>query len=130
MTGFDPTAFKFVELQDFKFPGGVSVFEYANHSLVDGKADFLRINAYLSKDGTFVTIWRGLPEPQFAEANLGFVAVPDGFDFHGVYTEELFKGWLDTAETAGHIIKALRLDDVTPHALRAGANGELQCDPA
>jgi hypothetical protein len=60
MTAFDPTAIGFVRLRNFEFPGGVAVYEYANHRLVDGKSDFLRINAYLSKDGDFVTIWRGL----------------------------------------------------------------------
>ena len=130
MSTFDPSAFNFVRLRDFEFPGGVSAYEYANHALVDGKADFLRVNAYLSKDGDFVTIWRGLLEPLFAESHLGFVEVPDDFDFRESFTEELFKGWIDSAETAGHIIKALRLDSVPPQVLGTGVDGKLQCDPA
>lgn len=129
MTTFDPTAFNFVRLRDFEFPGGVAVYEYANHTLVDGKANFLRINAYLSRDSDFVTMWRGLLEPLFAESHLGFVVVPDGFDFRESYTEELFKGWIDTAETAGHIIRALRLDSAPPQVLGTGVDGKLQCDP-
>jgi hypothetical protein len=70
MTKFDPSAFRFVRLGDFAFPGRVSVYEYANHTLVDGKPTFLRINAYLSKDSNFITIWRGLLEPLFAESHL------------------------------------------------------------
>jgi hypothetical protein len=54
MTKFDPGAFNFVRLGDFAFPGGVQVWEHANHTLVDGRADFLRINAYLSEDKDFV----------------------------------------------------------------------------
>lgn len=98
MTAFDPSALNFVRLRDFEFPGGVSVYEHGNHTLVDGRADFLRINAYLSRDGDFVTVWRGLLEPLVTESRLGFVDVPDDFDFRESYTEELFKGWIDSAE--------------------------------
>jgi hypothetical protein len=128
MTTFDPSAFNFVRLRDFEFPGEVSVYEYANHAPVDGKADFLRINAYLSKDGDFVTIWCGLLEPLFAASHLGFVEVPDDFDFRESYTVELFKGCIDSAETAGHIIKALRLDSAPPQVLGTGVDGKLRCD--
>ena len=128
MTKFDPSALGFVRLRDFEFPGGVSVYEYANHTLVDGKPDFLRINAYLSMDGDFVTIWRGLLEPLFVEANLGFVDVPEDFDFRQSYTEELFKGWIETAKTAQHVLQALRLDREPPQVLSTGADGKLQCE--
>ncbi len=114
MTKFDPSAFGFVRLRDFEFPGGVSVYELANHTLVDGRADYLRINAYLSRDGDFVTIWRGLLEPLFVESHLGSIDVPNDFDLRESYTEELFKGWIDSAETARHIVKALRLDGAPP----------------
>ena len=129
MTEFDPGAFNFVRLRDFEFPGEVSVYEFANHPLVDGRAGFLRINAYLSKDGDFVTIWRGLLEPLFAESHLGFVQVPDGLDFRETYTEDMFKGWIGSAEVARHIIRALRLDEAPPQALSTGADGKLQCNP-
>jgi hypothetical protein len=86
MTRFDPSAFKFVRLRDFAFPGGVSVYEYANRPQADGKADFRRINAYLSRDGGFVTVWHGLLEPLCAEARVGFVDVLEGFDFRESYT--------------------------------------------
>jgi hypothetical protein len=128
MTRFDPGSFNFVRLLDFKFPGGVSVYEYANHARVDGKADFLRINTYLSRDRDFVTIWRGLLEPLFTESCLGLVDVPDGFDFRESYTEELFKGWIDSAETARHVVNALRLDGEPPLVLSTGPDGKLQCD--
>jgi hypothetical protein len=128
MDTFDPTAFSFLKLRGFEFPGGVVVYEYANHPAVDGSPDFLRINAYLSKDGDFVTIWRGLLEPLFAESNLGFVSVPDGFDFRDCYNEDLFRGYIASAEIAAHIIKALRLDAVQPQVLSSGTDGKLRCD--
>jgi hypothetical protein len=128
MTTFDPSVFDFVRLQDFEFPGGVAVYEYANHALVDGKPDFLRINAYLSRDGDFCTIWRGLLEPLFVESRLGFVDLPEDFDFRRSYTEELFRGWIDSEEAARHVIKALRLDSKPPQVLSTGAGGQLQCD--
>jgi hypothetical protein len=59
MSPFDPTASGFVKLRSFEFPGGVAVYEYANDAIVDGNPEFLRINAYLSQDGDFVTVWRG-----------------------------------------------------------------------
>jgi len=63
------------------FPSGVAVYEYANDAIVDGNPDFLRINAYLNKDGDFVTVWRGLLEPLFAESRLGFVRLTGRFRF-------------------------------------------------
>lgn len=128
MDTFDPTAFSFLRLRDFEFPAGVAVYEYANHPAVEGDPDFLRINAYLSKDGDFVTIWRGLLEPLFVESRLGFADMPDGFDFRDAYTEELFRGHIDSDEAAAHIIKALRLDAVAPQRLGTGPDGKLQCN--
>jgi len=128
MSPFDPTASGFVKLVSFEFPGGVAVYEYANDAIVDGNPDFLRINAYLSKDGDFVTIWRGLLEPLLAESRLGFVDLPADFDFHRNYREELFRGYIESQEAAGHVIKALRLDSVPLQALSSKSDGKLRCD--
>ena len=128
MSPFDPTASGFVRLRSFEFPGGVAVYEYANDAVVDGNPDFLRINAYLSKDGDFVTVWRGLLEPLFAESRLGVVDLPDDCDFHKNYSEELFRGYIDSQEAARHVIKALRLDSAPPHVLSTGTDGNLRCD--
>jgi hypothetical protein len=125
---FKPDAFNFVALANFQLPGGVAVYEYANHPRVDGKPDFLRINAYLSMDGAFVTVWRGLVEPLLVDAHLGSVNLPDDFDFRSTYTEELFRGWIETAEAARHILAALQLDEVPPQVL-SSVDGELRCDP-
>jgi hypothetical protein len=128
MSTFDPAAAKFVRLEGFEFPGGVAVYEYVNHAAVDGRPSFLRINAYLSKDGDFVTIWRGLLEPLFAESKLGFVDVPGDFDLGETYNEELFRGYIDSVESGSHIIKALRLDAIPPQTLGTGTDGKLRCD--
>jgi hypothetical protein len=61
-TPFDPTQYKFIQLRYFQIPGDVPVYEYANHSAVDGTKDFSRLNLYLTKDGTYVTIWWGLED--------------------------------------------------------------------
>ena len=124
MSPFDPTASGFVRLRSFEFPGGVAVYEYANDAIVDGNPDFLRINAYLSKDGDFVTVWRGLLEPLFAESRLGVVDLPDDCDFHKNYSEELFRGYIASQEAARHVIKALRLDSAPPQVLSSGTDGE------
>ena len=128
MSPFDPTASGFIRLRSFEFPGSVAVYEYANDAVVDGNPDFLRINAYLSKDEDFVTIWRGLLEPLFAESRLGFVDLPADFDFHRNYREELFRGYIESQEAAGHVIKALRLDSVPLQALSSKSDGKLRCD--
>ena len=125
MHPFGPIAFGFVKLRSFEFPGGVGVYEYANDAVVDGNPDFLRINAYLSKDGEFVTVWRGLLEPLCTQTRLGFVALPDDFDFGENYTEELFRGYLESQETA----KALRPDSAQAQVLSTGTDGKLHCDP-
>ena len=128
MHPFDPTASGFVRLLGFEFPGGVPVYEHGNDAVVDGSPDFLRINAYLSKDGDFVTVWRGLLEPLFAESQLGFVDLQDDFDFHETYTEELFRGYIEAQEAARHVIKALRLDSTPVQVLSTGTDGKLRCD--
>ena len=104
------------------------MYEYANNAAVDGSPDFLRINAYLSKDGDFVTVWRGLLEPLFAESRLGFVDLPDDFEFHENFTEELFRGYIESQEAARHVIKALRLDATPAQVLSTGTDGKLRCD--
>jgi hypothetical protein len=129
MHPFDPTAFGFVRLRNFEFPGGVGVYEYANDAVVDGNPDFLRINVYLSKDGEFVAVWRGLLEPLCAQPRLGFVALPDDFDFRENYSEALFRGYLESQEAARHVIKALRLDSAQAQVLSTGTDGKLRCDP-
>ena len=115
VTAFDPTKFDFVRLQNFHFPGDVSVYEYKNHPVVDGKKDFLRINLYLSMDGSYVTIWHGLLEPIFTDAEcengrLTSAAEPEDFDFAD-YNEDLFRGYIDSDEAAGYIFKALRVGE-------------------
>jgi hypothetical protein len=82
---FDPTQFGFVQLRDFRIAESVPVYEYKNHPAVDGTKDFLRLNLYLTVDGSYVTIWHGLLEPLFAEAEfaegrLASVARPANMD--------------------------------------------------
>jgi hypothetical protein len=133
---FDPIQFGFVELRDFRIANTVPVYEYKNHPTVDGTKNFLRLNLYLTRDGTYVTIWHGLLEPLFAEAEfadgrLASVATPADMDFMHSYTETLFRGYIDSAETAEHIFKALRVDKdgyyPLPQMLIAGRDNTLTC---
>ena len=136
MEPFDPVRFGFVLLRDFQFPGGVQVYEFANHPAVDGRPDFLRLNLYLTRDGDYVTIWQGLLEPLFTEGKLRDelnLEFPADFDFHGSYDETLFRGYIETAETATHIFKALRVDRsggrfAKPQVLRGDTDNKLRCD--
>jgi hypothetical protein len=133
MEGFDPTQFGFVLLKGFQFPGGVYVYEYGNHPTVDGVPDFLRLNLFLSKDGSYVTIWNGLLEPIATEAKLANVRTPkEGFDLHSLYDELLFKGNVDSAETATHVLNALRIGQrghyALPQVLSVTAGNMIRCD--
>jgi hypothetical protein len=133
---FDPTQFGFVQLQDFRIADSVAVYEYKNHPAVDGRKDFLRLNLYLSLDGTYVTIWHGLLEPLFAEAEfadgrLASVAKPASMEFIHSYNEDLFRGDIDSTETARHIFKALRVGPggryALPEVLTGGRDNALTC---
>jgi hypothetical protein len=134
---FDPSQFGFIQLRDFQIAGIVPVYEYKNHPAVDGTKDFLRLNLYLSLDGTYVTIWHGLLEPLFAEGEftdgrLASVARPPDMDFIRSYNEDLFRGYIDSAETAAHIFKALRVGTggrhTLPEMLSGGRNNTLTCN--
>lgn len=132
MDSFKPKDWNFVKLKDFEYPGGVSVYEYRNHPTVDGKPNFVRINLYLSKDKDYVTIWSGLVEPIFTETKLRLVEKPSDFDFYGSYTEQLFRGYIESKETAKHIFKALRIGTSRRHSLpqilSGGTDNKLRCD--
>jgi hypothetical protein len=133
---FDPTQFGFVELRDFRIADSVSVFEYKNHPAVDGRKDFLRLNLYLTQDGTYVTIWHGLLEPlfvevEFAEGRLASVVRPTNMNFIDSYNEDLFRGDIDSSETAEHIFKALRVGAGGRYALPSmlsGRDNVLRCE--
>ena len=135
MEAFDPSQFGFVPLRNFQLPGGVRVFEYANHPSVDGAHDFLRLNLYLSKDGNYVTIWNGLLDPIATEVKLqaAHIETPPEFDLHSSHDEALFKGHIESTETATHIFKALRIEKTRgryalPQVLSAGTDKKLRCD--
>ena len=132
MDALDPKEFNFAKLKDFEYPGGVAMYEYQNHPAVDGTPNFVRINLYLSKDKDYVTIWSGLVEPIFTEAKLKSVEKPSDFDFYGSYTEQLFRGYIESKESAEHIFKALRIGTSRRHSfpqiLSGGSDNKLRCD--
>src|SRR5215207_9192789 len=136
MDAFDPISFGFALLRDFQFPGGIRAYECMNHPAVDGAHDFLRLNLYLSKDGSYVTIWQGLLEPIIAEAKLKGLAniqLPADFDLFSSYSETLFRGHIDSVEAAAQIFKALRIERSgehysLPQVLGADADSKLRCD--
>jgi hypothetical protein len=129
---FDPSCWYFRKLKDFEYPGGVSVYEYGNHPVVNGAPDFLRLNLYLSKDGDYVTIWFGLVDPSFAESRLGPVQTPANFSFEE-YDEVLFRGYIASPVEGKCILNALRLNAssryAAPQVLSGGTENKLRCDP-
>ncbi len=127
MQPFDPETAGFIRLRNFQIPGGVDVYEFRNHPVVDGKVDVLRINIYLSKDGSFVTIWNGLVEPVLAEGQFDIPELPS---FQDMYCETLFRGYIEWNEDALVILKSLRIDSGRQSVpqLLAGAPSDLRCD--
>jgi hypothetical protein len=113
MSMFEPAAFRFIKLRDFTFPGPVDVFEFRNHPCVDGTPNFLRINVYLSKDANYVCIWSGLLDTLLAEHLLEGVRMPPDTDLAALYQQDVFRGYIETADEAACILKALCLDSRT-----------------
>ena len=137
MTSFDPTHFNFVLLRDFQIAGTVPVYEYKNHPVVDGKRSFLRLNLYLTMDRTYVTIWHGLLEQIFTEAeltegSLATVERPSDLDFLRSYDESLFRGYIDSVDNAEQIFESLRIGMSghysLPQVLSKGSDNKLKCD--
>lgn len=108
MTKFDPMNWNFKKLENFEFPGGISVYEYKNHPSVDGVPNFMRMNIYLTKSSDFFTIWLGLAEPLFTESRTKSFHLPKNFDF-SEFNEQWFRGYIATNEEAGHIFRSLRI---------------------
>jgi hypothetical protein len=122
---FDPTKAGFVLLRDFEYPGPVQVYEMCNHPVVDGLANLLRLNVYLSRDADFVNIWHGLLEPVFAADKFEIARAKD---FIASCDEPLFRGYIATEAEANVILRAIRVTGYTmPEELR-GAPHQIRCD--
>ncbi len=133
MSTFDPTQHNFVLLKDFSFPPGssVEVFELHSHDVVTGEPDFTRLNTFLTKDGSFITIWNGLLEPLFVASRLEKqnILFPEKLDFHE-YETPLFRGYIESPEEAKCILHALRLDTCSlPQVLTGNEENKLACMP-
>jgi hypothetical protein len=127
---FTPEHHGFVRLVDFKIAGTINAYEYRNHAVVDGRVDVLRLNIYLSCDGTFVNIWNGLIEPMLAEARFDLPDPNGDLDFQQMYCETLFRGYLEADTDAAVVMRALRIDAASlalPQALRR-APDDLRCE--
>lgn len=122
---FDPTRHGFLNL-DFKFPGGVAVYELDLPGIDQSKHDTMRLNCYLTQDIEFITVWYGLLDAHMTEISLGYADDPT-FDFTEQYEEPLFRGYIDNDETGTIIFKALRLEQKTPNILGVPEHGRLEC---
>jgi hypothetical protein len=126
MSRFDPIAAGFILLPDFKIAPSLAFYEFGNHRLVDGKADVLRLNVYLTKDNSFVTIWFGLIEPFSAEGR--FEPPITELDFPSMYNEPLFRGYIDSQEEALVVLKTLRLKRYGLPQVLLGAPNDIRCE--
>ena len=131
MPPFDPETHGFVELRDFKLGGCVTVHEWKNHSCVDGLADQLRLNVYLSRDGSFVNIWWGLLEPMFAEVRFERIVKRAQLNFMEQYNEMLFRGWISSQNDAEVILRTTGITTSGQFALPqvlSGAPDDFRCE--
>lgn len=121
---FSPTEHGFVHLCDFDRGEGLEFYELRNHECVDGVVDFCRLNYYLSQDEDYVTVWQGCLEFVLMEARLGELALGDD-NFH----DQLFCGYIESVEQAGHILRALRAlrMESGPSLMVKGAGGRMEC---
>jgi len=127
MAGFDPTSLGFVLLNEHKAGGVVTVYEYKNHPLVNGRDDYLRLNAYMTKDEDFVTIWWGLLEYLIIEGRFNLPHQLGNFSFHEQYDENLFRGYIENNEVGHVILKSLRIENRIPNILQ-GEPDDLRCE--
>lgn len=118
---FEPCRHGFVLLLNHQPPGGPRFYERRNHSKADGTHDYHRLNVYLTQDGDFVTVWFGLLE-------LWILAELFGDDDPPEYDEPLFRGYIESEEQAGLILKALRLETFSPQILKRDATRGVTCD--
>jgi hypothetical protein len=126
MSKFDPIAAGFVLLPDFTMAETLEFFEYRNHVAVDGKANLLRLNVYLTRDGDFVTIWFGLIEPFMAEGQ--FEPPITDLDFHSMYNQPLFRGYITSQSEASVILNSLRLNGYGTPQVLLGAPHDIRCE--
>lgn len=125
---FDPTQHGFRKLDFSYVPGKLAVYEYSVEGLDQTSHDFLRMAAYLTQDGDYVTIWNGLLDPLSAECLIG-VEYDDRFKFGEMYDEPLFRGYIENDEAAALILKAVRIDRFPPQVLRKTEDGKFGCFP-
>jgi hypothetical protein len=91
--------------------------EIGCHAAVDDTTGLLRLNVYLSKGRDFVAIWFGLSETFMAAGR-----------FAPQNNRPLFRGYIDSQDTATVVLKALRLKGYgTPQVLR-GAPHAIRCE--
>lgn len=128
---FDPENHGFIRLTDFKLGGSVDVFECRTHSAVDGHVDLLRLNIYISRDGTFVTIWSGLVEPWLVESKFNLVPHVHELDFTNLYNEPLFCGRIEDNDDATVILRCIGVTDRAKSlpSVLCGAPDDLRCEP-
>lgn len=128
MMKFEPERFEFIRL-DYA-PSGLPFYEYKNHDLVDGRTDVMRLNIYMSRDGQFTCIWKGLLEPSMTQGMFKLPPPADALDFGDIYCEQLFRGYIETSEEAEVILRALRITEASedlPQILR-GAPDDIRCE--
>ena len=128
MKPFEPERFGFVRI-DYA-PSDLAFYEYLDHDVVDGRSDFMRLNVYMSRDGSFTCIWNGLIEPTLTQAMFELSPPADDIDFDHVYGEQLFRGHIESMEEATVILRAIRIKEMAkslPQVLR-GAPHDLSCE--
>lgn len=123
---FNPENHGFKKIGFIPAPGAVAHYEWLSNEVEKLEYDLLRLNVYLSQDGNFVNVWFGFLDALIAECQLGFVD-DQRFNFNEMYTEPLFRGYIEDDETGQIILAALHIDKFLPQTLRLDDDGKLEC---
>lgn len=113
---FKPEDLGFFWREELTYPSGLRFYEL-DHPDIDKriKKDWRRINAFLSKDGDYVTMWYG-PIDLLA-ASMEYEEL-EGFTLSAEqHIEYHFRGNIKTKEVGELIWNALRLKKCRPHYL-------------
>ncbi len=104
---------------------GLQFYERRLNFETSTKPDYFRLNVYLSQDRNFITVWFGLLETFSVDQLIEEMGID--LNVNQQYNEPLFRGYIDSNETAQIILNTLRLGNFTPQVIHV-KDDEFRCD--
>lgn len=107
-------------------PADLKWYERHFDGFDDGGNESLRVNVYLTRDGSFTTIWYGVLDPFLTELTLGIKDHP-ALNLSEIYEEVLFRGDIEEDVFGEKLLKAIRLHGRFPCVLSMSDEFGLEC---